>query len=452
MDNQNKNKTSTDHKLFKMIQNVDLTLNTSISNVDTNLTTHMSNNNAHDLNYLPKCGCNIWYINKITGNDLNIGDSPTDAFETIGAGITAMSVGDSIHIAPGTYTETGLDLNKNNSNMVFELGAILDPATGTGLIISGDYCVVTCPCGSLKITPSINETGMIISGKFCYIHDVRISCFITDEANSADIGFDITGDGCVLNNCRCSSPDVAAFKIQGDTILLRDCCTGGSSSVAAFSSIGYWCTNSCDKARMIQCGSQGHGAAGFQVDAGCTNGVFFNCSSGGGDGKGTDIDNSFVWSNCTYDDTIFKTITFNGNTTYNLFKVTGAVRIFDLYGEVITIIPAINSQIHIEAYSTGGTADITNAPGVQINAAVVGCMFAKLEGMSDPLIKADPNTIPAVMESSNFRDPKVPIDVIKDNSADTYIRLVLSIAQASGAIKWHCKYEPLTNDGFLESV
>ena len=37
-------------------------------------------------------------------------------------------------------------------------------------------------------------------------------------------------------------------------------------------------------------------------------------------------------------------------------------------------------------------------------------------------------------------------------AADTYIQLVLTAAMASGAIHWHIEWEPITDDGFIESV
>ena len=63
---------------------------------------------------------------------------------------------------------------------------------------------------------------------------------------------------------------------------------------------------------------------------------------------------------------------------------------------------------------------------------------------------ADPNATPAVAENTSFRDPRTGIDLVKDNGADTYIRLVLSAALASGAIEWSCNYVPLSDGGIVE--
>jgi len=228
--------------------------------------------------HIPLYTGDIYYIDAAQADDTGDGKSPENAKKTIGAGIGLLSPGDALAIKAGTYTEVGIDLNVQACELWFEIGTIIAPASGTGLTISAAYCKLECPNGSLRINPAANETGLEIQNTagFCYINDVRVAA-----NSSADIGFDIIGNGTVLNNCRCSAPLVAAFKIQGDKIKLDGCCTGGE---VANVSIGYHVTNSCDKARIINCGSQGHSTAGIQIDAGCTNVVVRQFDSGGGDG------------------------------------------------------------------------------------------------------------------------------------------------------------------------
>jgi hypothetical protein len=226
--------------------------------------------------YITKQTDTVWYVNGTDGNDAYDGRTPKSAFATIGAAITAMSNGDTIVVASSTYTEEGLDIDHTGVTVIFEPWVTLDPASGTCLTISGNGCMVQCPEASLRVLPAANETGVLVSGAFCYVHNVRVAC-----GSVADIGFDVTGNGCVLYDCRSSSPLVAAFKVQGDKVKLWECCCGGEEGD---SSIGFWVTNSCDKARLKECGSQGNETAGFQFDAGCTNIVANKCESGGGDG------------------------------------------------------------------------------------------------------------------------------------------------------------------------
>ena len=59
---------------------------------------------AHDNSPFGK----IWYVDVTNGSDGNAGDSPDQAYASIGAAISAAFAtrGDSVHIAPGTYTIT----------------------------------------------------------------------------------------------------------------------------------------------------------------------------------------------------------------------------------------------------------------------------------------------------------------------------------------------------------
>ena len=106
--------------------------------------------------------------------------------------------------------------------------------------------------------------------------------------------------------------------------------------------------------------------------------------------------------------------------------------------------------MYLELYSTNADLDITDSPGINIQADVVGTVYSKQAPTSEPLIKGEPDNTPAIIEEANYRDPNVPIVLIEDDSADTYIRVVLSDAVASGAIHWHVEWQPITDDGFLE--
>jgi len=397
-----------------------------------------------DIKHIPKFGGNLWFVDGTNGLDTNSGTQPTNAFATIGKAIVECSSGDSITVMAGNYTETGLDINKNNIELWCEIGTRINPASGTCLIISGSYCWIGCDRGSLKVeNDSAAATGVLITGNFVYLEDVRVSCNSTGE-----IGFDIQGNGADLRRCRCSSPLTAAFKIQGDKVKLEACCTGGQ---VANTSYGYWITNSCDQFRLLQCGSQGHSSGGFRVDSGCTNGVVWQFSSGGGDGKWQDIDSSTVVSDLTYEKIKYATMTLNGGTAYNLFKITGSVKVYNIHGHITTVIANTSSTMNLELYSTNGSVEITDDAGApDIQADVVGTVYSKLMDVGEPLLKAEPASTPALSESTDFRDPNNPLILVEDNGADTYIQAVLSDAVASGVIHWHIEWEPVTDDGFLE--
>jgi len=398
---------------------------------------------------IPKFTGNIYYVSLSNGDDSNSGLSPETELQTIGAAINKLSDGDAIVIGAGNYAENGLDLNVNNCEMWFEIGSQISPTSGTALRISGNFCRATCREGSLKVNAATSATAVEVTGNFCYLNEIR-----TSASSNGEIGYDLQGTGAVLRECRCANPGVAAFKIQGDRCRIESSCTGGNDGVT--NSIGFWITNSADKPRLKFCCSQGHSGGGFIVDSGVTNGCFRNCSTGRGDGKWRDDDNGACWPFLSYDSEHYKTITLDGSTEYNLFKFTGAVRISDVYGLVTSAIDNTSSSIHIELYSVSGTADITDAPGLQIQADPSGTLYMRNEPSDQALNKAETDSGPSFTEADpgSFFNPsdKTSVDCVADPTSDTYIRLVLSDAVTGGQMRWHCRWEPLSTDGFLEDV
>lgn len=383
----------------------------------------------------------VYYVDATRSDDTGTGLTPTTAKKTITAAITTATAGDGIAIKSGTYGED-VDLNKTGLELWPELGTIINgQSADQALLISGNYCGVKCEHGALRVNPIALKTGIKASGNWAYLTNIRANC-----ASLATIGYDITGDGCVLQDCRANNPLTAAFKIQGDTTSLDTCCTGGET---ANSSIGFWLTNNCTKFRARDCGTQGHATAGYQVDAGVTNAVFEGCYSGGGDGAKIDNGTNTVWSNYSFDDAPIKITTLDGVTTHNIFKVTGAVRVTNIYAHVETGTAATASNIHIEAYSTNGAADMSLAPGDSIASLPAGALIVRNGPVTDALAIVDPTSGPVVEENASYRDPVTTIDVVRDTGADTYIRAVLSAA-TSGVLHWHCKYSPLSDNGFLE--
>lgn len=391
----------------------------------------------------------VRFVDGTNGDDGNDGLSPDEPMATIGAALTASGAGDAVNVKTGTYDEAGLDVNDAGQELWLEAGVILqDSANGTVLTVSGFGAVVR-GSGNVRIDPTGGATGVLVSGGFAFIENLRVN------GNSVGgLGFDITGNGVEMHSCRCSDPTIAAYKVQGDKALLKDCCTGGAGGAT----IGYWMTNTCDKFRLMMCGSQGHGTAPFQVDTGCTNGVIWQFSSGGGDGKWSDADSGTVISDLTYPETKFADVTFTATggvggagTNYNLFKIDGAVQVFNVFGHVTTATPATASTINLELYSSNAAVDITDAAGAPDMASrVVGTTLAREGAADDPLILAEPDNTPGVIENASFNSPSVPIILVEDDAADTYIQLVLTAALASGAMHWHVEWKPVTDDGFVE--
>ena len=314
------------------------------------------------------------------------------------------------------------------------------------------------------MNPGANETGLAITGVWAYVSDVRVYC-----GSSADIGFFIgsaadnsEGDGTVLENCRCSSPLVAAFKIQADKVKLDGCCTGGKSGD---SSIGFWVLPDAsgvqDKLRLRACGSQGHETAGYQIDAGCTNGAIERCYSGGGDGRWVDNGVDITWPHFSFDDEVVNLVTLSvagggGTEAYNLFKVTGAVKVVGIHADVQTALTGTNTDCFLELYSTNGSVAISkDDDGVTLGALAKGSIIIRLDKEDKVLVVADVGSGPAIIDQTDVKEEgfRVVQDRTGGSGVDTYIRFVHTCADTgTGVLDWHCKWEPVDGDGFLEAV
>ena len=228
--------------------------------------------------HVPLFSGEIWYVSP-TGDDADSGETPHDAFLTIGHAIGVAAAGDAIVTRAGTYAEA-VDLSLESMEFWPEIGTILAPAVGIPLTISANYCKVWCPGGSLRCNPPAGGTGVFVSGAWCYVHDVRVPC-----GSSALIGFSIAGAGSEVLNCRCSNPLTYGFEVAASMVKLWNCGTAGS---VGDSSTGFDVTNLVDRVRIIDCDSSGHETAGFSIEDGTTNIIVKNCVSGAGDGRAVD--------------------------------------------------------------------------------------------------------------------------------------------------------------------
>jgi len=386
--------------------------------------------------HIPKFGGAIWYVNKGAGSDTNSGKRPDKAFETIGAGITAASAGDAISVKAGTYTEEGLDLNLTALELWCEIGVVIDPAAGTALTLSGASCKLT---GMHKITPAAGATGVAVSGSECHLDHGKIV--------GGAIGLLITGTGTMIMDYASAMQTTTGYDIQGAQSRLTDCKTMGNAAT-----IGYKINAGADTGALVNCTSVGHQTSGYYIDTGSANFTLLNCSSGHGDGRNVDVDHANVWSDFHYDDIRHNPTTFAGApTTYNIFRLYGSVRIDSIYGHVETQIAATASTCHLSLYSAGGEVILSKiAGGPDLDGLIVGTLIYK-SGDSDIVLATNTSATPSLIEFSG-RSSGAPIIVTADADQATYIRLNITAALASGEIDWHCHWEPLSDDGFLEDA
>ena len=108
--------------------------------------TYISAGGDPTIKHIPKFGGELWFVSDGVASSGD-GTTPDGAFKTIGEAIAACSAGDAITVMAGTYDEVGIDLDVNNVEMWFEIGTLIDPASGTALTMAAYECL---ECGKEK--------------------------------------------------------------------------------------------------------------------------------------------------------------------------------------------------------------------------------------------------------------------------------------------------------------
>lgn len=391
---------------------------------------------------LPQYGGEIWYVNKGAGSNSNDGKTPGGAFETIGTGIAAASSGDAISVAAGTYTELALTLGAagtvDNLQLIFDIGALLDPASGVALTVAGNSC---CVRGKAKITPA-GAAGMVVTGAECRVVNMKIV--------GGDDCYQISGAGAILESCAAGFPTAgnSGFALSGAQTRLKECTTVGNAAT-----YGYLISGGADTGVLNGCTSSGHQTSGFHIATGSQNWTMLHCSSGGGDGRWVDVDTANVWSDWYYSDQVYHTTDWSsvggGAGSDNIFKVTGAVQIEYIYGDVETIMHADVDNLKLEIDDGAAQANVT--ANVDTASAPVGSLFIKTKEIAQALTLIVSDQV-RINEDSTQNKGAFGFVVNQKAATNSYIRCTWSGTGATGEIHWHCHWNPLTEDGFVEAV
>lgn len=391
-----------------------------------------SHRDAPDQN-VPKFTGNIWYVDNARDDDTGDGETPRSAKKTIAAAYTIARAGDAIALKAGTYTEN-INIDLTGFEIRGEVGAML---AGT-LTINQDSCRVR----GLTISPTA-EAGIVLNNNWCIIENVKIN-------GTSTIAFDINGYHNCLYNCYATGYTVTAFDIASYNNHIHHCIAQGNRT----STRGFYLSNSvADKNAIECCISIGNGIAGYEIITGISDCTIKDCSSGGGDGIKVDADLANVWSHYTFDDHVHHVTTFAGGGpgADNIFKITGSVEIRHIFGNVTIILSADVDNIYLALYDGTNTVEITDSGGTDTDSADVGSFFVKTERAATAitLMKSDQCRIE---ENTNANRPRLPFIVNQKKDTDTFIQIIYSGVATSGVIHWHCKWFPLSENGFVEAI
>lgn len=227
--------------------------------------------------HTPSFGGMLWFVSK-TGHDSNPGQTPTQPFLTIGAAITAASAGDAITIKAGTYAENVV-MSLDSLELWCEIGTVIAPNAGVALTVSGDNCRVR---GELWITAFAGSDGVDATGNYVNLFEV----IVIGGAN----GFDVSGAGSTLRNCRAGQQTVAGFAITGSQGMYYGCNTVGVGAT-----YGFRISGNASTGVVVDCTSTGHTTAGFSIASGSEDWTIKDGSSGAGDGDRVDSGTHNLW-------------------------------------------------------------------------------------------------------------------------------------------------------------
>ena len=391
---------------------------------------------SEEAKHVPKFSGELFYVTT-SGNDANTCTAIHAPCLTIGAAIGKASAGDAIAIKAGTYTEVGIDVSLASLELWFEIGAVIDPASGTALTVSGGSNRIR---GPVLITPAAGATGVHVTAGGAELTDVRVSGGAT--------GFDVDATGNTLTRCRVSTPTSIAFDLGAGGQRLESCATVGSGGATT----GYYINAGSDYGLLLDCTSAGHGTAGFTIDAGSSGWTLADCSSGAGDGRWTDADGVNVWSGFGYDDEVLHEVDFDGSgpTSENLYRIYGAVRIYGLHADVTTALSADVGNGYVELYDGTISPDVTDAPGPSFNSLVAGTLVHKADTANENIEITEADQARIYEDTDKFGSQPVFTIVAKEGVA-TYLRFVYSGTGTSGSLHWHARWEPIDDDGFVDS-
>lgn len=238
--------------------------------------TMLVNNQDH----IPKFTGRIWFVSDANGLDTNSGQSPEEAFATIGNALNNVSEGDAITIEAGDYYETGLDLNLIGTELWGEIGVRIYNTTGTALTVSARDCRA-----NEIILVATGQIALLVSGNNCVLQNITVPESAT--------GCSVTGDGNRLRDFIIDNPTTTGLDISGAFNDAYDVIVSNALVAAR----GFYLSGAgADQNTLQRCHSIGNTIAGFEVVAGADYNLFVNCTSGGGDGIRIDAGINTVWA------------------------------------------------------------------------------------------------------------------------------------------------------------
>ena len=239
------------------------------------IATRVQQSDAATIAHIPKFTGTIWYVDGTNGDDLHAGTEPGTARATIASALLSALAGDAITVRSGTYTEN-VELALDGLELWCELGTLLDGI----LTVSGNTCRVT---------------GLTASGAGGNAFDITGSGCVLEDCSAAGgvIGFNVTGSLTTLCHGFASGYTATGFDVSVGQVHFELCIAQGNlTATRGF----YLSTNAADAGFYRDCQTIANVTAGFETVAGADVNLFTDCSSGGSEGFRIDAGANNMWA------------------------------------------------------------------------------------------------------------------------------------------------------------
>lgn len=295
-----------------------------------------------------------YYVDSRNGSDNYQGLTPDRAFATIGAAINVAVFGAMILIAEGGYDEAvSIPAGIYGLDIICEPGVTIQNST-PGTVISIAANNVRWSGGHID---QLGQVGFDITG---------------DEFSGLDIwvynctdGFDLSGDGDVLINCKVNVHTVTAFDIQGPRCYLERCTANGTAATRGF----YLSHTAAHQCVLFQCNTVNCSAGGYELVAGADNNLISYCNQSELCGGPTDAGANNSWVHHGEESQIAV-----GNTAAqdwaDIHTLIYAVNLRARYSMDFWSVPATSISV------TSGAGDIA-LPDIIVDSLPAGCTVVR---------------------------------------------------------------------------
>ena len=397
------------------------------------------------LNNVPQFVGNQYFVDPALGNDASDGKSPDTAKATVTGAYAECIAGDRIVMKQGTVTEN-VTIALDGVELIGEQGATI-----AGLLtVTGDAVVIK-NIGVIRMgaSPTIS-----LEGDVGFVSDVFA---MTTGANA----FEITGSRSSFKRCVAAGYATSGFAISGSNNRFNSCDANGSNNAVK----GFVLSGVATNNTLTNCISKGNATNSISVTSSSEANAAIGFNSLAGDGA---IFGDLFLSDFHFENKKHTHLTLNagdvieaGVSYYNLFKITGAVRINRftiILDEAVTGSTVEDLGIDLASYTSSAFKDSENVSlfdrNITTSLGLAGSVLEKNRSATNALDFISSHGVNVDQAESEKNYSFMCVEDKDPTAENTYIRLGHNenAAITGGVFTVQVEWEPISRDGSLAVV